>query len=88
MASWLIKEWDGLNVKAKYHLPGHLSEQEIETVLQRLVCRNLTVSEVLTSSRRKDDPERTGQLERIGHGSPVTYGHSHLHYTAEYKMDG
>jgi hypothetical protein len=87
MAVWFIKEWDGIEVKAEHNLPGHLSVQEIETTLQRLVCRDLTVAEILLASRRTNDPLRTGFLDRVGNGHPIDYGHSNLHYTAELKED-
>ena len=85
MAMWFVKEWDGTEVKAEHKLPGHLSEQEIEATLQRLVCRNLTVAEILLASRRANDPARTVFLDRIGTGRPIDYGHCNLHYTAEWK---
>ena len=87
MGDWMIKEWDGNDVKAQYELPGHMSEQEIETALQRLVCRDLSVNEILAASRRRNDPMRIGLLDRVGQGRLIDYGRSNLHYTAERKRD-
>ena len=66
VGDWMIKEWDGNDVKAQYELPGHMSEQEIETALQRLVCRDLSANEILAASRRRNDPMRSGLLISCG----------------------
>ena len=82
MAEWRITEWNGNERGAEHTLPGNLTQQEIETALQRLVCRNLNVDEVRSASRRKGDPERSSQLDRIGTDKPLSFGQD-PHYTAE-----
>lgn len=83
MSDWIIKEWDGNDIKKEHKLSGRFSEKEIEAILQRLVCRNLTVAEILLASRRSNDTMRATFLDRVGSGKMINYGHSNLHYSAE-----
>src|SRR5262245_1716057 len=87
VAIWLVKEWEGIKVRSEHQLPGEMSEQEIEAALQRLVCRNLTVQEVLAASRRSDDPLRASHLDRVGRGHLINFGQGNHHYTAEWTDD-
>jgi hypothetical protein len=82
---WVIKEWDGNDVRAEYSLPGDLSPDEVTAILQRMVCRSLTLEEILAASRRKGDPKRTSILDSVGKGHVIEFGHD-PRYTAE-KID-
>jgi hypothetical protein len=80
--AWRITELDSNEPKAEYELPDYMTENEIEAILQRLVCRNLSADEILSASRRKNDPRRSTLLDRIGSGRPIQYGDNPF-YTAE-----
>ena len=84
MAEWIITRWDGLRVSPERYLPGYLSIREVEVILQHLVCRHLDEDEIISASRRRNDPKRTTFLDRVGRGSPPCYGNN-PHYTAEYR---
>lgn len=79
---WKIKRWEGSDPTTVGELPGHLTKSEIATVLQRLLCRGLTEDEILRASRRRRDKSYSPLLERVGRGSPISYG-TNPHYTAE-----
>jgi hypothetical protein len=83
MPKWRITALDGLAAVRTFEMPGHLSEPEIETVLQRLVSRSLSEAEIVRSSLRKNDRNYISHLERVGKGVPLSYGHGDLHWTAE-----
>jgi hypothetical protein len=85
MKRWLIREWDGNEIRAEHVLPGNLSPKEIETILQRCVCRDLSVPEILAASRRRSDPRRAGLLDRVAAGRLLDYGHGDIHYSAEWQ---
>jgi hypothetical protein len=82
VATWKIIRWDGLNPIDTYSLPGNYSDSEIEALLQKLVCSDLTPHEIIAASLRRGDPRRSNHLDRVGAGVPINYG-SNLHYTAE-----
>ena len=52
--SWLIQEYDSLNLVASYKLSTVFGEGEIEAILQRLASRYLTGSEIISASKRKN----------------------------------
>ncbi|MDP2620299.1 MAG: hypothetical protein Q8P46_08990 [Hyphomicrobiales bacterium] len=85
----MVKVWrvQGFNSSEKIFerdMPGDLSEAEISTVLQRLVCRHLSPDEIIRASLRKGDPDYIVHLERMGTGRPIEFGYD-PHYTAELK---
>ena len=79
---WKITRWDGNESSPVGTLPGHFAESAIANVLQRLLCRELTVDEILRSSLRKDTENYSPLLERVGRGRPMSYG-TNPHYSAE-----
>jgi len=79
---WIITKYNSLETEAEWKLPGSLSESEIEQILQRLVCADLSPSEIINASRRRDDPLRASFLDRVGEGSPISYG-DNPHYVAK-----
>lgn len=85
MAHWLIKVYgdDDYEDGAEFKLPSNLKDVEIAVIVQRLACRRLAVEEVLSASRRSNDPKRTNHLDRIGRGNPIHFGES-PYYTAEF----
>ena len=80
--AWHIKGWEGGRTVFAQFVPGHLSEQEVSVILQRLACRQLSETEIVRSSLRRNDPDYAPLLERVGHGMPITYGQG-IYYTAE-----
>jgi hypothetical protein len=82
--TWKILRWEGNDAASLGELPGKMTESEVETVLQRLVCSDLTAAEILAASRRKGDDGYSVLLERNGSGRPLSFGEN-PHYTAEIK---
>jgi hypothetical protein len=65
---WVIEITDRFETIFRKRLPGHLSAQEITTILQRLASRGLTPREIIAASIRK--PRRTHLLEARVDGPP------------------
>ncbi len=65
---WVIEITEGFLTVLRKRLPGHLSNQEIITILQRLASRTLSPREVIAASIRK--PRRTSLLEARIDGPP------------------
>jgi len=65
---WVIDITKGLDTVFRKRLPGHLSNQEIITILQRLASRDLSTREVIAASIRK--PHRIDLLEPRLDGPP------------------
>ena len=65
---WVIDITKGFETIFRKRLPGHLSTQEITTILQRLASRDLSPREVIAASIRK--PRRTTLLEARVDGPP------------------
>ena len=84
-ATWLIKRWHGIDrPEIVGELPGHLSEAEVSTALQRLVCRNLSEAEIFSASLRRGSKARSAVLDRVGMRFPIMHGEN-PHYTAEWR---
>ena len=79
-AKWIIRKYESNALKWEKVLPGNMSNKRVETVLQRLVCQNLSADEILSSSLNAEAPGRTSQLDRVG-----IYGHN-PYYTAEHRQ--
>ena len=84
MGDWVISHCDGGGLINEWTMPGNLSSSEVKAILQRLVCRDLTIDEILSASRRKNDKNRTTLLDQVGSGLPISYGEN-PHYNAERK---
>lgn len=83
MKRWIIQEYDGCDAISEHYLPEHLSHPEIETVMQRLVCRDLSANEIIKCSFRKNDKNRMGFLDRVSIDTrAISYGHGSRHYIA------
>ncbi|SEH49649.1 hypothetical protein SAMN04244559_02634 [Magnetospirillum fulvum] len=82
--AWKIRKYDGLDQKGEWSISGALSEDEVCTLLQRLVSQNLSEDEIIGASLRRNDPRYFTLLERIGKGSPISFGHG-VHYTAQFE---
>lgn len=82
MAHWKITSYDGLTEQASWTLPGTMSEQQVETVLQRLVCSTLNQDEIIASSLPVGSSGRASHLDRVGSGLPMSFGNN-PHFTAE-----
>ncbi len=65
---WVIEISKRFDTVFRKRLAGNLSNLEIATILQRLVCRNLSPMEVIAASIRK--PKRTSLLEFRVDGPP------------------
>ena len=80
---WRIMRWYGDSPATDApEMPGHLSEQEVSVILQRLVCRNLSEDDIIKASLRKNDTGYSPFLERTGRSVPISIG-DNPHYTAE-----
>lgn len=73
--TWRITKWDGDTLKGSWDLPAHISNPEMETILQRLVCQSLSEDEIISASLRRNDRGHSVLLERIGTGKPLLFGH-------------
>lgn len=65
---WVVEITKGFDTVFRKRLPGHMSNQEITTILQRLASRELSSEEVIAASIRK--PKRTGLLDARVDGPP------------------
>ena len=83
---WHIEGWDSTDLLFERDIPGNMSEGEVERLLQRLVCRDLTPNEVIDASLRKNSKNRSSLLDRIGSGNPIHIG-SNPYYIATWKRD-
>lgn len=81
MPHWKITSYDSLDERETWTLPGTMSEQQVEVVLQHLVCSSLNQNEIMTSSLPVGSPGRTTHLDRVGSGLPMSFG-SNPHFTA------
>jgi hypothetical protein len=64
-------------------LPGTMGSRQIEATLRHLTCRTLTEREIIDASRSEGDLARTTLLDRVGRGSPLTYGAGEVVFTAD-----
>lgn len=83
---WHIVRYDSTTETGTWDLPGHLSEGEMETILQRLVCSDLTAKEIISASLRKNDAGYSSLLERIGCEIEISFGNN-PHYTAKLRSN-
>ncbi len=79
---WKIQKAEGSDVTHLATLPGHMSVAEVETTLQRLVCRHLSEKEVVAASLRKEMGGHSNLLERAGAFEPICFGHGDLKFVA------
>lgn len=75
-----ITQWNGTAEIASWTIPAY-SDEEIRTILQRLVCTTLSPTEVIDASRRRNDKMRTSLLDPVTTGKELDYGES-AHFTA------
>ena len=71
---WLITKHNSTEEVGSWRVPGHYSQTEVEAIMQRMVCTDLTPAEVLNASRRKNDTWRSSHLDRIGNDPCPQYG--------------
>lgn len=71
---WVITKFDGTEESGVWEVPGHYSQKEVEQIMQRMVCTDLSPSEVLNASRRKGDPLRAAFLDRVGRDPAPQFG--------------
>jgi len=60
---WLIEGYERFDRFFQTRLPGHVTEEEIVTIIQRLACKHLTDAEIVSASLRKR--KRTSLLEPL-----------------------
>lgn len=84
-ARWKIVEYDGAETVSETTVSGQLSDREVETLLQRLVCRHLSFEEVVGSSLRKNAKGHRTHLDvRPASKSALMCGDGY-HYTARFE---
>ncbi len=71
---WVITKFDGTEKAAVWEVPRHYSQKEVEQIMQRMVCTDLSPSEVLNASRRKGYPLRAAFLDRVGRDPAPQFG--------------
>lgn len=71
---WRIEGIKSTTTVFRRDIPGHLSNDEVTRILQRLACKNLTENEIISASLRKRS--RTALLEPVisspPHGKRLT----------------
>lgn len=82
MSNWQISKHDSVELISEWTLPGHLSEKEIKTVLERLTCQHLNAEEIIGASKRRSDKEHNTLLEVRGSGRSLSCGEN-PHYIAK-----
>jgi|ERR1700722_1004993 len=60
---WRIEGYERFDKFFETRLPGHMTEKEIVTIIQRLACKHLSEPEIVTASLRKN--RRTPLLEPL-----------------------
>jgi len=81
---WHIEGFDGDTVIFVSDMPGNMSQQEIETTLQRLAASHLSADEIVRASLRKNAGDYSALLERVGKDAPICFGENPF-YTATFK---
>ena len=82
---WKIKKYDGDSLEHEWSVSGALSETEIHKMLQRLISGNLSDTEIIYASLRKNDRNFVGHLKPFGTGNPIHYGAGIYYFTAEFE---
>jgi hypothetical protein len=80
--TWWIAKIDSETEVDRWSLPGYYSQSEVEKIILRLVCTNLTEQEIIHSSLRKNDKKRINFLD-YSPGSGV-YGEN-PYYTLRFE---
>ena len=83
---WGIKGYDSSKEIFADEVPGSMSVDEVSTILERLVCRELTPHDIVSASVRKNYKRYAALLEvdidRFAEkGTNITAGHN-PHYVA------
>ncbi len=65
MAKWVLTKHEGSIETTHWELPGEMQEQEVEEVVRRLVCRNLSEEQIISSSFSPSDPKRYILLDKV-----------------------
>ena len=60
---WIVEGFDGCAKLFEEVVPGYVSEQEVITLLQRLVCSHLATSDIIDASASWKGASRTGALQ-------------------------
>jgi hypothetical protein len=50
---WRIEGYERFDRFFEIRLPGHMTEEEIVTIIQRLACKHLSEAEIVAASLRK-----------------------------------
>lgn len=64
MAKWILIKHEGNLEDARWELPGHLEEHQVQEIVRRLVCRSLSDDEIVSSSLPQGDSKRYVLLDR------------------------
>ena len=87
VVSWKIQRIEGTDVTDVGSLPSLMSVAEIETTLQRLLCRQLTEGQIIAASHRKEMGGHSDALERVGNNAPISFGHGEVYFIAKKEPD-
>ncbi|MCW8842180.1 MAG: hypothetical protein OQK00_02070 [Rhodobacteraceae bacterium] len=75
MPIWKIYKHDSdADSKLVGEMPGNMSQSEVAEVMKRLVCRQLSEEEIVTSSLRHGTKLRKPFLDSIGQETELHFG--------------
>ncbi len=60
---WLVEGYERFDRIFQARLPGHMTDKELVTIIQRLTCKHLSEEEIVAASLRKG--KRTSLLEPL-----------------------
>jgi len=64
MPTWKLTKYEGAIETSHWELPAELNEAQVEEIVRRLVCCNLTEEEVINSSLPADSSKKYVLLDR------------------------
>ncbi|KQQ69844.1 hypothetical protein ASF70_21885 [Rhizobium sp. Leaf321] len=64
MPTWKLTKYEGAIETSQWELPAELNEAQVEEIVRRLVCCNLTEEEVINSSLPADSAKKYVLLDR------------------------
>lgn len=78
MASWIVTKYEGAVETGRWELPEVLDEAQVEEIVRRLVCRDLSEDEILNSSLPADSAKKYVLLDRNDVVRSFTWARTHF----------